>query len=211
MPYPDGARYVPYTVWSRGRLIGDTDLGFIRLIDVQRSGSFHPNPEGERLMQTVASPLPAMRAYLHRDARDASGGGFVLPELQGSALFADLAESFQRFQALELELRREDGSVVPTDAIGFQDTHELLALAEREMDTSEDDVEEESWLEDGFELIEGTRELEMDVLHDLEALDGPPGDWADEFTASWAAEKLGEIRLPRYQIHVMLLHGNSIP
>ena len=203
---------MPYTVWSRGRLIGETDLAFRPLIDVQRSGHFHPNAEGERVMELIASPLPAMRAYLHRDARDADGNGFVLPELQGSALFADLAESFHHFRSLELELRREDGSVVPTEDIGFQDTHPSLAVTEAELEEYEHSVDDPGGPDDDDlpEATEAERELEMDVLHDLEALDSP-SDWDDDVHAPWVPPELEAPQFPRYQIHVMLRHGNSIP
>jgi hypothetical protein len=203
---------VPYSVWSRGRLIGHTDLGFIRLIDVCRSGSFHPTAEGARLMPAVASRLPAMGAYLHRDARDAAGNGLVRPELQGSALFADLAEAFQHVEALELEIRREDGSVVPTSAIGIQDTHDLIALAEQEMERSEDAAGDDSWAcEDALEAMDDDRRLEMDIMHDMEILDGSPPDGLDQLTGSWVPEAFEEPVFPRYEIHVMLLRGDSIP
>ena len=200
-----------YTVWSRGRLIGHTDLEFIRLIDVQRSGSFHPNDEGEGVMSAVASPLPAMRAYLHRDARDAAGNGFVQPELQGSALFADLAETFHHFQALELELRRADGSVVPTADIGFQDAHHYRAVVEAELEAAEECAGDDAWQDDPSESSEADRQLEMDVLHDMEVLEGPPEDWVNEGDGSRAAEALEGAMVPRYQIHLTLLRGDSIP
>lgn len=204
---------MPYTVWSRGRLIGETDLEFPPVIDVQRSGHFHPTVEGERVMELIASPLPAMRAYLHRNARDAKDRGFVLDELQRSALFADLAEVFQHTQALELELRRDDGSVVPTDDIGFQDTHCLQALGEAMLEGADQAEDAESWVaDDPIEQSEADRQLEMDVQRDLELLDLPPDDWGDDLASPWVPDDvLDEARFPRYQIHVMLLDGTSIP
>jgi hypothetical protein len=195
-----------YTVWSRGRLIGETDLGFAPLIALARSGSFHPNAEGERLMPVVASVSPAMRAYLHRNAVDASGNGFVLPELHGSTLFADLAESFQRLESLDLELRREDGSVVPTACIGIQDTHWLRDLAEEETKpAAEQGAVQEP-------LVEGIEELEQFDADALEGDESPRAlieDWTDDFPAAWEAER--RIRFPRYQVHVELLRGDAIP
>ena len=195
-----------YTVWSRGRLSGETDLGFAPLIELARSGSFHPNAEGERLMPGVASPLPAMRAYLHRNAVDASGNGFVQPELLGSTLFADLAEAFQHLESLDLELRREDGSVVPTACIGFQDTHELLALAE----------EDEAVVEESLDADSPSAE-EIAFLEELDAspADGDAWsgalieDWTDDVWTGWEPEK--PIEFPRYQIHVELLRADAIP
>jgi hypothetical protein len=203
---------MPYTVWSRGRLIGETDLGFRPLIEQLRSGWFHPSPEGERLMPMVAAVSPAMRAYLHRDKVDASGNGFVLPELEGSTLFADLAEAFQHLLSFELELRREDGSVVPTSDIGIQDTHRLIALAEEE---GEEDRSAEECLEaddDPADWIEDVELFDADAMRRGGPVDDATGAWMDDISATvWTPEELEEPRFPRYQIHVQLLRGDAIP
>lgn len=195
-----------YSVWSRGRQIGETDLGFYRLIDQSRSGWFHPNAEGERMMPVIASVLPAMRAYLHRGKVDASGSPMVQPALYGSTLFADLAEAFQRMESLELELRREDGSVVPTSSIGIQDTHQLLPFPEELM------AEDSATGDADVEFLEFVDELEREfppmsdaeaVEEVLESLNDPIGDWTpDEYDES---------RFPRYQIHIELVRGDAIP
>jgi hypothetical protein len=199
---------VRYTVWSRGRLIGETDLGFVRVIEQSRSGSFHPTDEGERLMSVIAAPSPAMRAYLHRDAVDALGESLVQPSLRGSTLFADLAEELQQLHSLDLELRREDGSVVPTSDIGIQDTHHLLALADEE-----DGVDAWSWDEDDdlFATTELDYLREADVMPDADVTEEAPGDWVDDLCTEWTREDLEAPRFPRYQIHVLLLHGDEIP
>jgi hypothetical protein len=200
---------VRYTVWSRGRLIGDTDLGFIRVIDQARSGYFHPNVEGERLMPVIASVLPAMRAYLHRNAVDAQGDSLVQPAMHGSTAFADLAEAFQHLHSLELELRREDGSVVPTSDIGIQDTQQLVELAEMD----DDDVDAAIWDADD-ELVETTEQdlqLEADVMHDAEVIEEALGAGVDDRAPDWMPDDLQEPRFPRYQIHVLLLHDDAIP
>jgi hypothetical protein len=207
---------MPYTVWSRGRLIGETDLGFRPLIESLRSGWFHPSPEGERLMPMVASVTPAMRAYLHRDKVDASGNGFVQPELEGSTLFADLAEAFQHLLSFELELRREDGSVVPTSDIGLQDTHQLIAFAE---EAAAEDGEEESAALEGLEVgdhptdwLEDVELFDTDPMRGGEAVEDAIGGWADDIsTATWAPEEFDQPEFPRYQIHVQLLRGDAIP
>jgi hypothetical protein len=198
---------VGYTVWSRGRLIGETDLGFMRLVDQSRSGWFHPNAEGARVMPAIASVLPAMRAYLHRDAVDAAGNSLVHPAMYGSTAFADLAEAFQHLSSLELELRRGDGSVVPTSDIGIQDTERLVALAE------EDDDDGTASREVDDELIEVTGydpQLEADILHDIELVEQGFDDFDDPVT-DWRPDDLQEPRFPRYQIHVLLLRDDTIP
>jgi hypothetical protein len=207
-----------YSVWSRGRLIGETDLGFVRFDDLSRFGWFHPNPQGERLMPVVASVLPAMQAYLGRDV-DAPGDPIVRPAPRGSTLYADLAEAFQHLHSLDLELRREDGSVVPTLGIGIQDTHQLLELAALELAKwDEDDLDAANWGSDDdlFETTESELQLDADAMLDTEATDqtlgalsNDPTEWTPD--TEWRPEDLPDPRFPRYQIHVQLLRGDEIP
>jgi hypothetical protein len=200
---------VRYTVWSRGRLIGDTDLGFIRLVDQARSGWFYPNADGERVMPTIAAVLPAMRAYLHRDAVDAQGDSFVHPAMYGSTTFADLAEAFQHLRSLDLELRREDGSVVPTSDVGIQDTQQLLELAHQD----DDDLGAASWdaVDEVLERAEGDSQLDADIMHDLDLFaPGFEADYDDPAT-DWMPNDADNLQYPRYQIHVQLLRGDAIP
>jgi hypothetical protein len=189
---------VRYTVWSRGRPIGETDLGFRRLINESRSGWFHPNAEGERLMPVIASVLPAMRAYLHRDAVDAQGDSLVQPGLHGSTLFADLAEAFQHLISLDLELRREDGSVVPASDIGIQDTEQLIELAALDDDDEEVDAGDWDLDDDPLETDEYDLQLEMDVMRDLELIEEALGARADDSCPDWAPDDLEEPQRPRY-------------
>jgi hypothetical protein len=198
---------VRYTVWSRGRLIGETDLGFAQLVEQSRSGWFHPNADGERLMPVVASVLPAMRAYLHRDAVDAQGNSLVHPEMYGSTTFADLAEAFHHLGTLDLELRREDGTVVPTSDIGIQDTHRLVELAELD----DDDLDAATSQADGepVDLAERDRQLDADVMHDLELIEQGFETSLDDLFPAWMPDHLQQPRFPRYQIHVLLADGAS--
>ena len=204
-----------YTVTNRGRPIGVTDLGFMYIDARYRSGWFHPNAEGERLMPVIASVLPAMRAYLHRDVRGADGAPVVQPSLNGSTLFADLAEALQHVEALELALCGADGSVVPTELVGIQDTEQLLAMAE--LDDREPDAEADlagDPLRDlfGDELDEMFEEeldeacwdaLEVDL--DSMLVDGrmdQPREWTPEDEPT---------EFPRYQVHVVLADGTTVP
>jgi hypothetical protein len=194
---------VSYTVSSRGRPIGTTDLGFFRIDACGRSGWFHPNALGEQLMPTIASVLPAMRAFISRDSRDSEGRSLVQPEFLTSTLFADLAEAFQRFEALELRLHRPDGATIATTQIGIQDTelelagwNELHARLARE--AAEDEWEEQ---------------LERDVAHDLELVSWVESDDADELddgpVDAWIPDDA--FTRPRYQVHVMLAEASAIP
>jgi hypothetical protein len=197
---------VRYTVWSRGHLIGATDLEFMSLVSTQRSGAFHPNEEGERVMSEIASVLPAMRAYLHRDLMDEKGNGFVHPSMNGSTTFADLAEEFQRLGARDLELRRDDGSAVPTLEIGIQDTEHLLPLVEEGFD---DDIDTSDADDELKALAERYPELQAAIEHDAALLEQAMRE--DDPTPDWLSEIVNRQSFPRYQIHVLLSDGLAIP
>ena len=117
-----------YTVSSRGRPIGTTDLDFERIPGSTRSGWFHPNALGEELMPSIALVLPAMRAFVCRNAHDEDGRRIVLPSFRASSLFADLAEALHRVDAMELTLHHADGALIATSQVGIQDIEQLLAL-----------------------------------------------------------------------------------
>ena len=113
-----------YTVWSRGELIGETELGFRGLgFDQCRSGHFHPNTRGDELMDELASDSHCMRAYMHRTYRDASGNDLLDPEYRNCDWFADVAEHLHEVAEYNLELRDEQNVIVRTSEIGIQDKH----------------------------------------------------------------------------------------
>ena len=120
--------FVPYTIASRGRPIGTTELDFFRLDGSTRSGWFLPNTFGETLMPTIALVLPAMCAFVNQDAKGEDGQGIVKPSFRRSSLFADLADALRGVEGLELTLHHEDGTLIPTEMIGLQDTERLLSL-----------------------------------------------------------------------------------
>ena len=103
----------------------------------------------------------------------------------------------------ELELRREDGTVVPTEFLAIQDTERLLARAR--------EAEEE---QDRHEAIYGEEpldpELEAAVAHDLELMDTHwqeveeregPQPWEPDEERDW----------PRFQVFAELMHDADIP
>ena len=113
-----------YTVWSRGELIGSTELGFRGVgFDRCRSGHFLPNARGDELMEDLASDSHCMRAYMHRNYRDADGNDLLDPEYVGCDWFADVAEHLHQSAEYALELRDAQNVVLPTSEIGIQDKH----------------------------------------------------------------------------------------
>lgn len=198
-----------YIVSSRGRPIGTTDLDFIRIEGSNRSGWFHPNSIGEELMPAIAMVLPAVRAFLCRNVRDADGQPVVQPHLRHSALFADLAEAFHRVDAFDLTLHDANGTLVPTSHIGIQDTEQLLELGRYNDVHAQSDpliAEEAAYEEFDCEFVD-------DWEHDLQAC---RRDWreSDDDVGSaiddmWDPDDRPS-RLPRYQVHVLLVEENSI-
>jgi hypothetical protein len=199
-------------VSSRGRPIGVTDLGFCRVHSWFRSGWFYPNSYGEQVMPVIAAVLPAMRAYLHRDVLGEDGKPVVQPHLIGSPFFADIKEALERVAALDLRLHHADGTLVPTENVGIQDTEQLLALADLNPLSDDDEgwspEDEEEWSPDD---IEGwTPDEGLDDDFDAAWLDTNAdtileGGLFDDVRA-WAPNE-EPTTFPRYQIHVMLAGG----
>lgn len=110
----------PYTLWSRGRLLGETDLGFIFRHEGHRCGWFHPNALGERLMPFATGVAPALRT------------AFILGH--DPTLEADVLAAVDQDEALELELRGPDGKHIDTESVAIVDTEYLLSLKDPERD-----------------------------------------------------------------------------
>jgi hypothetical protein len=219
---------VQFIVSSRGRPIGTTELDFTRILDAGRvgetegpdsrsnplqcfrSGWFHPNSLGETLMPNVALLLPAMRAFVCRNGRDANGQSILAPHFRGSSLFADLAEAFHRIEVMELSLHHADGTMIPTVQVGIQDTQQLIEFGrsqalELEPDPTLDE-EEEEWDADLEQPLAGR--------FDLPSRGWQPSDDEDDDVdldeiVRMAYEKLADH--PRYQVHVELVDASAIP
>ena len=190
-----------YTVWSRGRLIGTTDLAFLQLTPLQRSGWFIPLAYGHTLMPEVSAGLIAMRAWLHRKTTDAGGNGIVQPSLHGSTLFADIAEAYQRAEVLELQLRHSDGSIAATSDIGIQDTEAFLALHVDDTGVADERLQltnKHEWLD----ADDADWTTNWAVNHDM-ALSDATLQRSD--AESWSAPAARENE--RYQIHVRFVQA----
>jgi hypothetical protein len=191
---------VRYTIWSRGRLVGETTLSFVRLDEWSRSGWFIPTEEGERLVAGIATPLLSTEAKLRRRAEGDESG-----DSQTGTVMADLAEISQHVGALELELRREDGSVVSTEDIGFQDVERLIALGEMAHD---DDEELPEW--EASEIAAGDdddEQMQANLEHDLRVIE----EQIERMDRDWVPEEESDQAAERYQVFVMLAEANAIP
>jgi hypothetical protein len=194
---------MPYTVWSHDRLLGETDLGFVRCMPKSRTGWFHPTPEGEKLMPFATGVPAALYAwglqYRHRaDATGSSKRGIM----DRSTESADLEAAMQHAESLELELRRDDGTVVPTDDIGIRDMDELMVRFGPDADETD--------VEDLFlDTSESDAELEESVRHDAELI--LEGFAENDSYRQWSPADLEATKFPRYQIQVALLDDDAIP
>jgi hypothetical protein len=201
---------VQYTVSSHGRPIGVTDLGFAPRGGRSRSGWFMPNTDGDALLPRLATGLPAMRIYLHRDVLGEDGQSIVQPDFVRSTLFADLAEHFQHAAAFGLALHREDGSLVPTELVGIQDFECPLTESdwgEASPDESDDgpewDPNDRLWGDDD--------DLACPICRGLGIELGAMRDDDEDATGSvptWMPE-LEFPMFPRYQIHVALVDAGD--
>lgn len=195
-----------YIVKSRGEAIGTTDLGFARAVPNARMGWFQPNDAGERVMPVIASTLPAVRAFLRSDGR---AGCDRIPGavLATSTEYADLTEAMHHVGALDLTLHREDGTLIPTEHVGIQDTEQLLELAriddamlgidDPDMEAAHEDIEE--LLRERFGLF-GEEEQGFDPAAD------DPLDEREPWKGSGPAN-------PRERYMIIVLHpeGTDVP
>ena len=166
-----------YTLWSRGRLLGTTDFGFIYRPDGFRCGWLHPTLVGERLLPEACGVAPAFRAQ------------FMLGD--DPTLRADVQAAIDQEEALELEVRGPDGSVIPTEDVGITDTHYLLSIPDNDRPTEEEIV------------LSPEDEAEVEAMVQ-EAL--------AEFEEHRFADSLEpEVEHPRYQILIRLVDHNDVP
>jgi hypothetical protein len=148
---------MPYTVWSRGRLVGHSELAYARAFPDMRMGDFEPTAIGEALLPIILGVSPALRALYDvlEQMPDAGSGalphdiGFP-PEVRRTTEYADVVSTQDEIDALALELHDSAGNVVRTEWLWFQDTHRLLALAREDRaaldpDPGFDDDDREPW------------------------------------------------------------------
>jgi hypothetical protein len=105
-----------YTLWSRGRLLGETDLGFIYRDNGFRCGWLHPTLLGDRLMPVATAVAPVLRTEY-----------IIGPDATARA---DRLSAVDQEEALELQLCGPGGAVIATESIAIIDTHYLLSITE---------------------------------------------------------------------------------
>lgn len=135
---------------------------------------------------------------------------------------AEYEEACRRAAAWDLRLRREDGSLVPTESVGIRDVEALMACYPDDIfdDADEDELDEEydfddddpseAWKRDSLAVDDDDedtvflRELENDLIRVTEWLENPP-----ESVSEWEPDDEGP--MPRYQIFVLLSDPSAVP
>lgn len=195
-----------FSLWSKGRLLGESPLDFVRCMPRHRMGFLHPTADGERLLPVASGVSPAMtnlsRAVQRRCEKEWEEltGAERQERMRTLTEFADVAAAQSHCDALELELRRDDGSVVPTEWIDVRDTEYLHELA-REFE-EEDERREAIFGEQPLDPeLEAAVEHDLAVMEEMRGGDDPDLGIDDEPEMEW----------PRYQLQIMLLDDLDLP
>jgi hypothetical protein len=199
---------MPYTVWSHGRLLGESALDYRRVFPRHRMGDFLPTEAGEKIMP-IATGVSKAGVEVVKSLSGSPPGSAARTHLRESSEYADLAAAEDQYDALELELRGPDGSVIPTEWIDLRDTEYLLTIPDLE-DIHGADAAADLWAEIDEEFGEPPADLIDDPLDfgDFEAEDDFDFD-IDDFDDDepWRAQRV----FPRYQLQVMLRDEASVP
>lgn len=188
---------MPYTVWSHGRLLGESALDYRRVFPRHRMGDFFPTEAGEKVMP-VATGVSKAGADLVKSLSGAPPGSPARTHLRETSEYADLAAAEDHYDALELELRGPDGSLIPTEWIDLRDTEFLLSLTDDDLEAARLELDFSLEDEDDF----GDPPPDFDDAPDFELED--ESDFDD---APWRPELV----FPRYQVQVMLRDDAAVP
>jgi hypothetical protein len=189
-----------FTLWSRGRLLGETALDYQCPIPLMRAGDLCVTELGLRLLSRVTETRGDGLWAAHALNTDQDDGH--APEEERRRLLevcADLSAAANYQQALELELRRPDGSVVPTERIDINDTEFLRAFGE----AYEEEIDAIPGVERAFDEPPGRPPWtsEDDLFDELGIFESEP-DLADTCDAPETA---------RFQLMVTLDDGEVLP
>jgi hypothetical protein len=194
---------MPFLIWSRGRLLGTSELEFVRCIPLHRMGTIQPADGAAQLLEAACGANPALHDLMRRAPRpeieDPTFHEETRKALRASTEYADFSAALQYESSLELELRRQDGTLIPTAWVGVTDTHHLLRLS-REVLEGEDDAPIDP-------------ELQAEIDHDLAAIEEMRRrePWEPEEEEYSEDDWFDESRYPRYQLQVELLNEWDVP
>ena len=199
-----------YSLWSRGRQLGESPLDFVRCLPGLRVGFLHPTSLGNALLPVAAGVTPASLAFGHmlrslkRDCPEK-----VWLEMTE---YADYISACDEEAALELELRGPDGKVIPTKDIAVRDTEFLIAWSEeaakRDAERSEDSANPSTMVAANAARPWESEQDEIDVDDMIEEFEALAAE--DAADACWRPPR-EERRWMRYQLQVQLASDWLIP
>lgn len=210
---------MPYTLWSRDRLVGESDLDYLANTPEHKTGDFEPTEFGLSIMPTLTGVRRTSLEYcrVERERHEADPiAGLTDPEARNTTEYADVAEAIAAYDALELELRAPDGARLLTESIHVTDTQEVIEFGERraaeramrgEQEHAELDIDEY----DDLLFPDGDDELMESIEHDIALLDEMFEKNAAEARAEGFDVPTGREQrpFPRYQIQVYIAQARS--
>ncbi|HJQ19721.1 MAG TPA: hypothetical protein VJ867_05170 [Gemmatimonadaceae bacterium] len=181
-------------------------------------GWFEPTEIGEQLMPALTNLGPYHQEISHEMHERSLPSGEPIARECRRTLARDACthrvsdDAGLAVDALRLELHDAAGNVVPTQSIVVQDTEYLMALG-GDMDEDIDEMDDYETIDDADPDRDGTvledpapdefssALIELGIEDDIDF----PDD-SHDVSADWESSTL-----PRYQIHVELVDGRSIP
>lgn len=213
-----------YELWAGNVRLGQSILEFPHLSNVTFGGGFIPEPAHDDAVERMAVNIDCVSAWMNRETRNAVGDYIVTPHYRQSRLFTTIAEIVTRRFDPSLQLRRADGTVIPTRHLVLRDLArptlfpELIeeAIAAGEEDVSFDQEEPPPPFNGSPEARELYREMQAELEEETRAnawCDDAAAVDFDEAEESWKAEFDSIERPPRarFQLHVMIEREGDIP
>lgn len=129
---------MPYSLLSRGRLFGQSDLSYAQAAPWMRAGDFIPSELGHRLMPVILSVGPTFRALHDAAARawlaERKPSEMEWPDdwpasVRQSSEFADAVSLQDEIESLALALHDPEGNLVATESIWLQDSGLFIGRA----------------------------------------------------------------------------------
>jgi len=196
-----------YELWSRGRLIGHTDLDIFTITSTMRQGFVEPTPEGGAILADATGVWRAL-AEQKRVAR-ARGETRVTDH-------ALVAEAFRRREELDLELRDEHGSRFDCDFMRVYDLFDIAGGVVEEMSDTEEEEEAEFQIQLSSLAAEEREEAlarrsEMDAEIEAFVADMTADREEKMFGSSWPPPPPEDPRWDTMQYHLQVFLKNPEP
>ena len=164
---------MPYTLWSQGRLLGESELECAHPDLRSRIGAFWPTVVGAKVMSIIVGVSSAMATLSAKQLElelelDEMADADRAARVEQLTEYADYAAAVDRLRALELELRDEKGAVVATESLELRESDFLADLVRRELElddmiadeaTSDHALPDDGYSSDADEELDIEREL----------------------------------------------------